>query len=405
MPPRLCTAQVFDTRAAGSAYARRVQTRQPVRAPARFAAFSPVVLALAACASQSGTAPHARTAGNSQAPAASGPRAAPDALRELAPDATFADLVRAARALAKHGSATRPQCLLSEAAPGYRLDAELLSALDPIPDPPAELDAALQANQGRLAALSAWGVLGAPDATVVLASFTGIAPQDLRANPSALLLTENGAYLRSAARASTEADGPLPPEGALNRLKEDATLGVGPLFVSAEAGVPLAAVAALLQALAPERSVALAVALPFGTRLPAASAELGALACPDGLPEVSDERPEGGLDAAALSAALRAVVPDAERCLANARGPGRAGGALTLALRIGATGTVEHACAVGGDLNDAGLVACVIEVARNARYPVPSPAGFVDVHAPLRLSPAPWPSDRPFCFARPVEPH
>ena len=355
-----------------------------------------LVLALSACGGASSATPPARDATNATPPA-NRANASRDGLRDLGADATFADVVRAARALSKQAPPAPTHCLLSSKPPGYSLGAELMSALDPIPDPPAELDGALQNNPGRLGALSAWGVLGAPDASVVLASFTEIAPQDLQANPSALLLTETGVYLRSAARPSTEADGPLTADAAVNRLIEDGTLGIGPLFVSAEAAVPLATVAALLQALPSDRSIALAVALPPGTKLPAPDAQLGALACPDGLPEVSDERAEGNLDASSLSAALRAVVPNAERCLGNARGPGRAGGLLMVALRIGPNGAVEHACAVGGDLTDPSLVACVIDVARNARYPAPSPAGFVDVHAPLRLSPAPWPKLAAFC--------
>ncbi|HMI91323.1 MAG TPA: hypothetical protein VK509_08165, partial [Polyangiales bacterium] len=114
-----------------------------------------------ACASQSGTVPPARStpAASTSAPVAGSE--SPDAFRALGPDATFADLVRAARAIAKQsGGEPSARCVLAEAASGYRLAADAMTALDPIPDPPAELDAALQANLGPLAVLTAWGVLG-----------------------------------------------------------------------------------------------------------------------------------------------------------------------------------------------------------------------------------------------------
>jgi hypothetical protein len=306
--------------------------------------------------------------------------------------------VRAARVIAGQSDAEpSARCVLSAAPSGYRLGADLMTALQPIPDPPAELDAALQAGAGPLAVLSAWGVLGTPGGTLVLSAFTATPPQRLRTTPSALLLTESGAYLRAGGRRSSEDDGPLPPEGALARLEADPDLAAGPLFVSAEAAVPLSALAALLQALPAERAVALAVVLPAGTQLPAESAGLGALACAAGLPEPEAERPEGEIDARALSEVLRGLIPEGERCLQNARGPGRAGGALTLGLRIAADGSAEHACVIAGDLRDPVLVGCVLEAVRSARYPTPSPAGFVDVHAPLRLEPTSWPEPRPYC--------
>jgi hypothetical protein len=379
-----------------SAYARAVQRLLPL---------VPSVACLAlACASQSGTSPPARAtppagleANASNTSASSAP---PDTLRELGPDATFADLVRAARVIAQHDDGEPDaRCVLAEAATGYRLDADLMSALEPIPDPPAELDSTLQRHPGPLAVLSAWGVLGSPDAALALSAFTATPPQRLRAAPSALLLTESGAYLRSGAGRSSEDDGPLPPEGALARLETDQALASGPLFVSAEAAVPLSALAALLQALPAKRAVALAVALPAGTRLPAPSAGLGALACEAGLPEPAGERAEGEIDAAALSAVLRSLVPAGERCLQSARGPGRAGGTLTVALRIAEAGGAEHACIVSGELRDPVLAGCVLDALRAARYPTPSPPGFVDVHAPLRLEPASWPEPQPYCRA------
>ncbi|HMI93085.1 MAG TPA: hypothetical protein VK509_17060, partial [Polyangiales bacterium] len=93
------------------------------------------------------------------------------------------------------------------------------------------------------------------------------------------------------------------------------------------------------------------------------------------------------------------LVPAAERCLQSARGPGRAGGTLTLALRIAADGSAEQTCVLAGELRDPALVGCVLAAVRAARYPTPSPTGFVDVHAPLRLEPTSWPEPQPYCPA------
>lgn len=347
------------------------------------------------------SAAQAHTAAQPQAAASSGEQAT----RALASDAPFSELVRAVRTLAQRGDThASADCVLSDTSHGYRLEAELMLALDVLPDPPVELDALLQHDHGPLALVTGWGVLGVPDASLVLTSFTATAPQRLRAPPAALVLTDQGAYLRTGARAALEGDGPLPPEGALQRLQADPLFAASPLFVSAEAGIPLSALAALLQALPPERSVAFAVALPSGTRLPAQSIESAQLACPNGLPEVDPERPEGEIDARALSAALQALQPETERCLSNASGAGRAGGAFTLALRIAAGGSAEDACILAGDVRDPSLIACVLQAVRAARFPKPSPAGFVDVHVPLRLEPTGWPEPRPYCAAKAATP-
>jgi hypothetical protein len=167
--------------------------------------------------------------------------------------------------------------------------------------------------------------------------------------------------------------------------------------VSAEANVPLSALVALLQALPSTRTVAFAVALPSGTKLPAVNVPAEQLACPNGLPDVDAGRAEGEIDARKLTDVLRGLQPETERCLSNSSGAGRAGGAFTLALRIAASGSAEDACVLDGDVRDPSLVTCVLQAVRAVQYPKPSPAGFVDVHVPLRLEPQPWPEQKPWC--------
>jgi hypothetical protein len=141
--------------------------------------------------------------------------------------------------------------------------------------------------------------------------------------------------------------------------------------------------------------------LPAGTRLPAIGATHQApslqLLCNEGLPEPAAGRGEGELAAAAIVQALTPVREAARACLQDATGPARAGGRVTLALRIGETGVVEHACLLQDGIGDATLGACVLQSARSARMPAPAPPGFVDVHVPLALTPESLPQPRALC--------
>lgn len=332
-----------------------------------------------------------RDASDPRAPAAPTPAIAPQVPEsdgpELGADADFGDLVRTAAARMGAGDAgARAECLLRVGPRGYALDAELMPALHELPEPLAELDAGLLRARGPIRVLTAWGQLGAIHPALGLAAFTALPPQVLRASAVAVIATERGVYLRYSDAHATDADGPLELAAVVPRLL-GAHAGQPVLFVSAEAGVPVAQLAALLRALPHGRSVALAQVLPPGTRLPQVSAPQAVQTCPDGLPEPAADSAEGALDPQQIVDSLGPLRAGASACLASATAEARAGGRLVLALRIGADGAVQDACLLQDGIADAALAACVLQSARALRLPPPDPPGFVDVHVPLALTP------------------
>jgi hypothetical protein len=329
---------------------------------------------------------------------APGPAPAP-ATAELGAQASFGDLVRTADARLSAGALdARGECLLRAQAQGYAFDAELMPALHRFAEPLADLDAALQRARGPLRVLTAWGQVGAIEPEIGLASFTALSPQSLRAPAVALLVGEAGVYVRYGDGPAGDADGPLAIAEVTPHLLAQPRAAAAVLYVAAEDATPLARLAELLRALPHGRSIALAQLLPPGTRLPA----LGAGAppqrsCPDGLPEPAAGSAEGELDPAAIVQALAPLREGARACLHDATGSARAGGRLVLALRIGPDGAVQDACLLEDAIGDAAIGACVLQSARSTRMPQPNPAGFVDVHLPLSLTPQAAPAVRPFC--------
>jgi hypothetical protein len=58
---------------------------------------------------------------------------------------------------------------------------------------------------------------------------------------------------------------------------------------------------------------------------------------------------------------------------------------------------VDTLCLLEDDIRDPVLGRCLIETFRGLSFPAPDPSGFVDVHLPLRLSPAGFAPQRPIC--------
>jgi hypothetical protein len=318
----------------------------------------------------------------------------------LAASATFGDLVRAAAARASSGALdARSDCLLRVGSEGYALDAELMPALSELAEPIADVDAALAGAGGPVRVLTAWGQVGALEPDLGFAAFTALSPQSLRAPVVALLLGDAGAYLRYGDGPASEADGPLAIDAVVPRLLAQPRAQDAVLYVAAEEGTPLARLAELLRALPHDRRIALAQLLPTGTRLPPLVAQTppAQQLCPDGLPEPEAASREGELDPAAAMQALAPLRDGARACLQDATGAARAGGRVVLALRVGETGAVQHACLLQDGIGDAALAACVLQSARSARLPAPTPAGFVDLHVPLSLTPEPLPALRALC--------
>jgi hypothetical protein len=306
--------------------------------------------------------------------------------------------VRAARALSQAGQKDSSSgCLLGAGSSGYRLSADLMPALDEIPEAPVELDVQLQAAQGAVRVLTAWGQLGAASQALVLASFTTLGAQSVRALGVALVATDEGVYLRYSDAPASAADGPLPVQSAIARLLSAAHNESAVLYVTAEAATPLAQLVELLRLLPAGRPVALALALPAGTHVPVAGSQANAQVCADGLPALGEGSPEGALDSREIVAALGPLKQAAQACLENAQGRARAGGRLVLALRIDERGAVRESCAQEDAIGDAVLAACVLASTRDLRFPAPHPAGLVDVLLPLSLVPSSGSPQRPLC--------
>jgi hypothetical protein len=316
----------------------------------------------------------------------------------LGKDATFADLVRAARVAIRAGRKdSTAGCLITQGVNGFGLGADLMPALDELPDAPVELDGRLQRERDPVRVLTAWGQVGDAQPAIALAAFTTLGPESTRALGVALLLTDEGVQLRYSDAAASDADGPLPAQAAIERLLAAPHNADATLYVTAEAAIPLAQLVELLRLLPTDRTVALVLLLPQGTSVPARKTEASRQLCSDGLPEPAAGAVEGSLDSRAILAALGPLKSDAQSCLTTAQGQARAGGRLALALRIGEDGRVQEGCIQEDAIGDATLEACVMASARALRFPTPDPRGFVDVRLPLVLAPVGTPAQHALC--------
>ncbi len=354
-----------------------------------------LVVLLGACGPTSAPPPppgEPATSGEEDAPPSSDPRA-------LGPDARFADLLAAARTLDDRRDSESPEgCLLRR---GFRLEADLAVAVRPLPSAPDDLDDELARHPGPVNALSRWGAYGSgePSAPSFAAVTTTLPP---RREPAVVwAITDEGVYVRSSRRPAASPD-PIPVDALSASVASAGVEDIGVLFVTAESGTSLARLAEVLALVPPALSgrVGLAVALAPGTRLPAppdAAPEVDAAAglCPDGLPET--DAPLGELRPETIVQSLGPLRQAAEICVSGTTGPGAAGGRVVLALRIGADGTIDEACAVEDAPGDPALRACLLRATRSVGFPAPSPAGVVDVQLPLVLAPLPAQRQAPLC--------
>jgi hypothetical protein len=333
-----------------------------------------LLLSLCACAQhRAGTAPVAPVAAADHA--AAQPTAARAAVRELDLDASYADLVRLAAQLDGQ-PAQETGCLLVRAAHRLQLSGEVTSALRPLPQPSDDLETALE-RAVSVNLLSLYGRHGDVPGAPTFAAFSTAPPTRTAA---ALIATDHGYYLRG-----TSAGAPV-----LNRQPLAAVLAAlgtqasATLFVAAEAHVPVGELVQTLDALAARAQPAvLAVNLAPNTALPEPRPARSDALCPGGLADT--DAPQGELEMAALQAGLISLRERAADCLGQAGAAGAAGGKLELALRIGATGTIEAACVTSDETGDAHLRACLLDLTRKLTFPAPSPRGSVDVQLPLAL--------------------
>lgn len=341
-----------------------------------------------ACASGPQAAPP--TAVNAEPPRAaepSKPGASPskdEDKRHLDESATFGDLVRLAQELDSAGEAHSDSGCLLRGANGLRLSADLSLAARPLPsasDRPAE--AALD-QAGSLPIMTTWGPVHGELAEPVLLAFTTTSPDAVKVPGIALLVTAGGVLVRGSApelRAQLSALSPDATGTLLAGLSAPATV-----YVTADRALPLRNVLSLLRLIPNRYEVALAVALPKGTRLPAAVSDTREGLCPQGLPEPAASDSEGSIDESSVRAALEPLREAALTCALSTGGRALLGGRLVLALRVGTNGRAREACLVQDSIGEPLLRRCLISAARDLSLPTPSPAGFADLHLPLQIA-------------------
>lgn len=321
----------------------------------------------------------------------------PADLRALGLVATFAELVAAASTLDDRGEIdSAAGCILRGEGP-YRLEADLAAAVRPLPAPPEELDARLERTTGAIRVFTRWGQVGEGEA-LVLVAFTTAPPPDDRPLLAAVL-TDRGVYLRSTASAMN-AD-PVAISGAGARIARVADeTGASAVLVTAEGGMSLASLRALLAAMPHSTPVVLASPLEEGTRLPPpraapATPTNGAAVC-EALPEQPEGTRQGDLDPSAALAALSPLRDAAQQCMSASRAAAN-GGRLVLLLRAGTDGRVTDACVTNDTADDPALRQCVVDAARAIALPRPTPDGTADLALPLVFDPDPTLRQRPLC--------
>lgn len=345
------------------------------------------VAVLGACATSSAKAPAVATTNEQKATTA-----LPS--RELTKDARFNDIVATVSALEPSGQPGQ-RCLLGAKRTGFRLGAELASALYPLPAAPDDLDAALK-RAPVVRVLSRWGQYGQGNVTLALAAITEAPPTR---NAFSVVLTDQGVYVRTSDPQQPITDAAVKDEQLTQALdRADAFHEYSTLFLSAEANVPVARLLKILTTLSKESTgpIAFAVALPPGTPIPDPVAERAHPSlCPNGLPELEGEA--GELELAAIHGALVPFQERAATCLEQADARGAAGGRLRLAIRVEASGRVGQTCVEANDTEDDALSACVIAATQQLVFPAPNPAGRVDLSLPIVLRQGSHPAQAPLC--------
>jgi hypothetical protein len=314
--------------------------------------------------------------------------------RELPAQATFADLVDAARATDGAGEAhSEAGCLLR---PGEtpRLEADLLPAARPLPRPASDLATSIEPTVGAVGVLSAWGNVSGEVPDVVLLAFTTTTPQAVRNPIVALFVTRGGTFVRAADPVLRAQRAALSNEAAaalLTRLS-----GPAVVYVTAEAEVPLRSLLELLRAIPNRLEIGLAVALLKTTRLPPPAAEDRTGLCPDGLPAPGKNEREGSLAANDAQTAFGPLRDAALSCALATGGRALLGGHLVLGMRLAADGSAPHVCFVADAVGEPMLRRCLISAARDLHLPAPK-GGFVDLNVPLELALVGPPAQRASC--------
>jgi hypothetical protein len=321
--------------------------------------------------------------------------------RTLGVEATFDDLVAVVRNLDGLGqSDSTAECLLrgGPLAP-YRLEADLASAIHPIPNAPSELESRLDDLSGGVVVLTRWAQHGSTGAlTVVALSAT---PPPVPGHVAVVILGRQGAYLRRTEGSVPAAHAGPFPTGRLGDHLPVVLEGASAVVITAEAGVPLSSLRAALGSLPAGSPQALfGLVLDAGVRLPrtpTADPSIQGLCQEGGLPEPPTSQRLGSLSTEAIRARVSGMGEGAMRCFEYAQGDAARGGRMRVLVRIGPEGRVSEACASSDELGDPTLRACVLGVVRGLVFPSPAGGEYVDVALPVRLLPDTSQQQRPLC--------
>ncbi len=313
--------------------------------------------------------------------------------RDLARDATFADLVAiVARQDHLRDSDSDAGCILRTTETGFRIDADLAVAVRPLPEVATDLDARLEHTPGPVRVLTRYGSYGETGQLGASALTTTAPPRTPVA--TLLVLTDHGVYVRDTDHAALST-GAISLDSIGPAVAASTTI-----FVASEGGVPLAQLRALLGAFPPGLvgHVGLALLLAADTRLPDAptlEAPEEVPLCTAGLPELDDAARLGDLSSERLVAGLAPLRSAGEICVGTSTGAGARGGRVVVDVRVGPRGVVSAACVREDETDDATLRACLVRALRELVFD--DPGGVLDFELPLVLAPGRSHRQRALC--------
>lgn len=278
-------------------------------------------------------------------------------------------------------------CLL-EPSEAFVLHAPDARAMRPLPPAPEDLNARFEAVPDPVRLLTLWGQVGVEADRLVAVTFTSTRASSTR--PLLTALTDQGIVLRSEALQKSPA---LSRETAIAKLKELSTLKN--IVVTAERDVPLADLYAWLSDLeALDVSVALAVMLPEGTKIPEPTPpEANELRC-----SAPPAETFGEVDITSVQSAIAQIRSALVLCLERERGQGARGGKIQVRLTVAQDGRMQEACIADGALGSGSSERCAVETLGSLQISPPEPAGSqATLVLPLLLQPKPQGPINPVC--------
>ncbi len=314
--------------------------------------------------------------------------------RLLPADATFADLVKAAPAMAAQAPAAS-RCVFRRTSGVLRLEAALDAGARSAP--PADLDAQL-AGPLDLALLTRFGPVGSERAGLVLqplgpttrALGEGLVP--------VFFLTDQGLSFSVIARAGTFSGGGARAQRLGAAEKQRVVREVLPrahgVVVTAEAGVRVRDLVSALELLSGySGEVVLATpAPPDAERPPPPEARRGRDddqapdLCRYGISDIPKGETHGELPMTAANVAVDRMQKAAQEACAGSLGPD-GGGVLEVSMRLGKGGEVREACVRKDPAKNAEVRACVLRVVKKTRFPKLKRGTFVNFGTEVRLAP------------------